>query len=1779
MVLVKTMTADELLRVLYTMEMPFLQTNDWSRLRIRVSDLVVSTCPPANPSDVIDLLQALRSAGRVMFLPDWDRWGIDEDETDGQLTPSNTQWEPLTINSDPPVWIRRQVFMPKDLKGWFVRSRVAETTRLLFANRERFGLEAATAHLGYALQARTRPDRTSVDVASVVAHLQGLVDRGEFSLTPDPDQLKLAIQVVGAALRYSQIAAFQDRAWEGILRSVFGQSRQFDATMITAGVSSGKTFGFLLPILTLLVYRALRGEGGRNRALIIYPRTSLVEDQYHGLRDFLAEINSQLAKLKPGITLTDRPALDAGQMLAQSLNVDSESLADTLPEVARMKIEVILTTPESLKNRMLDPRAVRTYLRDVEVVVFDEIHLMEGLAGCHGIYFIRRLRQLLRDLRQDMNFEPAWVGASATVAEPVEHCARVLTLDPRRVFHVFPSSSELIRFGTFHHIFLHTRVGKPSISAVTNGIACLTHSRNDCTAFSHYVDPAAATLQARPSEQIPKTLVFVDSLSTIGRLKFTTADNEKTYEPHEPAPPYYSWFYRPAARFGATAAEVKSIGTERLNTVREWCRKCYHGIPARIDATALRSPEFAYLRTGIRMDDKAKARSTPPGFSQALQRLSGPVRNLDGCPFHEFRTCWWFSQDSGERRTIGNGAIPIDQNRAIAYTSKTDDPEIGLHDNVNDFFLTTARDLWQRGTGIPDRVEAVSTLLASPRIEVGVDFRNVRDGSTHKAMRSAASFQQKVGRVGREQDSDSLILTFLAHRPTDAHFAHQPARLIDAAHLDAIPLKSENPDVLRNHMFAAGLEFLASRRAGVIPGAGHELNIIGTGSQRVPDRWEDKVRGCIAFLGANRPSVRAFMLGATNEDSSSSYVADETIDKVLDLLGLFVADLSGAYSVGGTAAHWFKENQQPLPTLGFTEVLIGLESILDTLRQVSIGPVYSLQPAVDALVTEASAAIPNSARLLSAATNLTAATVAGLQGALPVGIATLLLSAVTKAQATAASLSSLVLASSIAQLKDVHAIIQAFFETADPNARMMQQYYFHDILTRLLPFRSFYPFGLVRTHFQHVNARQVKIFLPQNEQDVESLSTALYELLPGTWNYRWLHPRKSLCGPINQLAGTGEHFVNLSNIEGPNRAAFERTGATLDAAELPADMPAIPSGTAVPILRPVRLAMEKSANRPDARYDNELIGDDDESAYVADRQFKRSCPTLPRAFPATWYRVTLGQAVPVVGKADPNHPTLPLPHTFPAIGRVLFEYINFSTQLRTDRYVYAIDRSYGSGGIESPRIHYRYGVGASPVVIGDTLGNTDGLTFHLSTATVDTLVAATVGNAGVIRGEITIRALRRFIAQTAGCGPFQAEMIRKIILMEHLNTGGTLATLEAARVQTYLSMMAKTRYDGIARGLIDGVYAGVDTAEAATGRARQATWYDDAWDAFQSIQAAAANFTQQFVADVGRDILIHTIAVTTLDGVSRLVGAADGDLSYFHHENRGEFYIFDSVDGGNGCSETIARFLQIPPLRRILAARGGASSALPSADGFMLIEETFGTCPAQSATRFLVESCRVGVSDPADLRFPSGQVADLQARIRHEYDQVTGGHAIVEHLLQTQPSVFADWPDLLWLQVLPERFVSSLVAAKICPNLESLRSRTHLCVTGCLECVDNGDQSIYGALNSREQVSKNLLDAVRRHVATTESQAFLLIPSGMSVGAALQANSGRPVTDASGAPITAVIDENGTPRQILLTQVLSTVAPDLSVSGGALLTPATPQPGWIVNIPYLAAYRDERPSP
>lgn len=1735
----------EFLRLLHELESPILKANDWENLRVPVPVLFEEFAKARgqlSPAEALHLLEQLRLEGEILLLPDWTRWNNPnvEGSTDGRFEQSLKQWRPSMTrtgsaskkrqtvqNEERPTWERRQVFLPKPPEHWFVRSRVAEVVRLLSANRERYGLEAATAHVSYELQERFRPNREGTSLRDVSTRLCKMIDHGVLSGAEDPAKLRKAVEIVAAALgsvlKTSSIAAFQERAWESILQTLFAPKSPHRATMITAGVSSGKTFSFLLPALTLVTYRALTKQGGKPRVLVIYPRTSLVEDQHRVLRDLLQGINVELERAGLTDRVTKTVALDAGEMLAKSMDAKG-SLAQVLPEVGDRHIEIILTTAESLKNRMIDPRAVTTYLEHMELIVFDEIHLMEGLAGTHGIYFVRRLRHAVRSLSKMANREPAWVGASATVAEPVEHAATVFSLKHDQVLHVTPRKGELVPFGTFHHVLIHTRVGKPSISALTNGLACLVHNRNDSTAYSHYLEPSVEPLERRPTADIEKTLVFVDSLTTIGRLRFTTADNENCQSPYRRSPPYYAWFYQPASRHGATVEERRKIGEPELEQLREWCRKCHRGEPAEIPADRLRPDVFSSMRIG-----QNQPPMEVPGFRGALEGLQGDVGNLDACPFFKFQLCWWFSQDAGVRRPLspGRDSTWIDQNRAIAYTSKTEE-EITLHEDVNDYFRVQPLEIWP--PPCPSHQEqVVSTLLASPRIEVGVDFKKVRDGVTHKALRSAASFQQKSGRVGREDHTDSIILTFLAHRPTDAHFAHQPTRLIEASHLDPIPLKDQNLDVLKHHLFAAALEWIASHPASAIPDAGRELNIIGTGSDVTPE-WEGKVRACITYLRDHHAEARSYLLDATGQSREKAPLADEAVQVLIQVLELFVTDLSGAYREGKTPAHWFKQNQRVYAEREF-------EQIMELWSQVSLSlgrhlPQLTspIQEAAEALGRELDKSTPGSQEVRTRAEELRQ-TVAQVASGLPPSLAGALFSLIGEAQTLSELLGVYKGTEELARLKKAHEIVKAFFHQVGDKERQKTQYYLHDLLTRLVPFRAYYPYGLVRTHFQHVNEGQVQISLGVGQEDTEDLGTVLYELLPGSWNYRWVDPRKSPSGLID----ANERGIRLDTIPGAEFEAVPEVEIPVD--DVPIEMPGSTPGSALKVYRPRRLkSVRIMTNQPQVRRDNHLVGDDDESPSLRDPSLVESCFTLPRASPAMWYRVTPDpDAQPIEAKGSPD-PARPVLHGFPALGRALLERVTRTNQFKLTRYVYALDRNYGIS-IRIPLLHYRWG--DKPVVLGDSFKQgTDALTLKLKTPVVEAVLNDALDQPQ-IRAELTVRALRQFIVKVTRCDPFQAGMLRKVILAAYLRDGGALSDLDPAACASAL-VMDRARFDQLVERLLDGVFAGVDPSKLGDSRQRQEGWYDDVWPMLGRLADRASEFNDDFLRNTARKILVHTFAVCGLEAVRRLVGAVERDLAYFFQEDKCEAYVFDSVDGGNGYTETAARFFQIPPLRR----KSNQEEGLPSVDGFTLLQQAMATCPAQIATRVLFEACRKGAK-PENLLFPKGPPEDLQARIRHEFNDLSGAGPIIAVLLRKMPALFSIWEDLLWLEFCPEWFAKELVDANACANFESLRSRAHVCVTGCLECIDNGSQSLFGALASREYVSRNLLELLKQHCVTTEKQSYLLLskPTEPSMRNEDQEETREATLDSA-----ELLTKTGVAR-------------------------------WEVRVPLLVSFRDEKPCP
>src|SRR5207244_4132223 len=191
------------------------------------------------------------------------------------------------------------------------------------------------------------------------------------------------------------------------------------------------------------------------------------------------------------------------------------------------------------------------------------------------------------------------------------------------------------------------------------------------------------------------------------------------------------------------------------------------------------------------------------------------------------------------------------------------------------------------------------------------------------------------------------------------------------------------------------------------------------------------------------------------------------------------------------------------------------------------------------------------------------------------------------------------------------------------------------------------PYGMARTLFQHVNGKDVTVLLPPDgSRAVESINTTLFELLPGSWNYRWVAPRKSPSGRVEQLGGSDAMYANLTKLEALG-AVFEPTTAVLYASDLPSEMPQFGTSDTLPVYRPRVMPMRLSRFRPSVDRMTSLVADDDEAPPTNDPSAPE-CPTLPRAFPVIWYCVS-GCAHPVAVRS-PEDPSIGVGlHEYPAL--------------------------------------------------------------------------------------------------------------------------------------------------------------------------------------------------------------------------------------------------------------------------------------------------------------------------------------------------------------------------------------------------------------------------------------------------------------------------------------------------------------------------------------------------
>ncbi|KAF5358075.1 hypothetical protein D9756_001743 [Leucocoprinus leucothites] len=169
--------------------------------------------------------------------------------------------------------------------------------------------------------------------------------------------------------------------------------------VVSTSTASGKSLIYQTPILKFLE------DDPDAKAICIYPTKALAQDQ-----------KASLLKLVHSF-----PGLEHIQVSTYDGDTPQESRAGI-----RESASVIFTNFDTIHASILPHEDNwRSFLRDVKLVVVDELHYYSGLLGSHVAFIMRRFRRVCAAVgNQRMRF----VSCTATLANPGEHMQKIFGL-------------------------------------------------------------------------------------------------------------------------------------------------------------------------------------------------------------------------------------------------------------------------------------------------------------------------------------------------------------------------------------------------------------------------------------------------------------------------------------------------------------------------------------------------------------------------------------------------------------------------------------------------------------------------------------------------------------------------------------------------------------------------------------------------------------------------------------------------------------------------------------------------------------------------------------------------------------------------------------------------------------------------------------------------------------------------------------------------------------------------------------------------------------------------------------------------------------------------------------------------------------------------------------------------------------------------------------------------------------------------------------------------------
>jgi len=425
----------------------------------RVDDL--EACTPGTLGDILEQVEA-RHPGFLDAVLEPDRRNLRssvlifrniETDSDGRwlegpnTSPVSDLDEPLHAYDN----LLIAIFNPDQAMALLTETLAASDNRLLHAsgqNRYRAFMSGPDDMLGnQPLWLRAEPEplypfRNGRPIAE-------LVTEGRISLADDklvPARLRDAIAQLWELGPDFRLRLFQEEALIHILRELrIPDSEHRRPLLLSIPTGGGKTEAFLIPLIAHLYdqKRAGRAEA-RVRTLIIYPTRALANDQAKRIAEVLYTLNQgaiESHKVTVGVLTGDTPSsgvnLITEKSLLQVCPACSAILTDfrtcTLSDGTKLTYarcscgaeidffrltrwdiinappDILITSPDMINRTLQSPRYHRALFTEaIEAVVFDEIHMYEGVFGCNVAHLLRRFEEACGK-------KPLYIGVSATI--------------------------------------------------------------------------------------------------------------------------------------------------------------------------------------------------------------------------------------------------------------------------------------------------------------------------------------------------------------------------------------------------------------------------------------------------------------------------------------------------------------------------------------------------------------------------------------------------------------------------------------------------------------------------------------------------------------------------------------------------------------------------------------------------------------------------------------------------------------------------------------------------------------------------------------------------------------------------------------------------------------------------------------------------------------------------------------------------------------------------------------------------------------------------------------------------------------------------------------------------------------------------------------------------------------------------------------------------------------------------------------------------------------------